>query len=376
MAFQTKSFVSILASMVNYARSATKKFTDYNIGSKVRTLLEAVANEIEELYRQMVNGLVEAIPTSIYLTFNFPLLLATPTTVTVIVLLDGTTNTAAQVISAGTVCTPANQAVTYAVVNDTAVSAAATSVPVLVKATAAGSIGNTAAGTGFTISPSPIGFVSAANTIAASNGTDLETEASRFQRFTAYIVTLARGTPAALNYAMSLAILYDDGGGITERVKFSQVVEPYLADSSQPVGLVNCYLHNGVGSTSSDLVAAAQNIINGYYTAAGVGIPGYKAAGVKTTAYAAPEQALAVSGTVKTDGTVVEADAVASAEALISSYLLGLALGQTYVVAEVYALLMGIPGVTNWLPSAPTADVTTANAYTKMMPGAIDVTAG
>jgi hypothetical protein len=72
MSFQIKKFDSIIASMVNWASSATDKITDFNVGSVIRTLLEAVAVELEELYYQLLKAVEEAIEEAIYRTFNFP----------------------------------------------------------------------------------------------------------------------------------------------------------------------------------------------------------------------------------------------------------------------------------------------------------------
>ena len=72
MAFQVKKFNSILSSMINWMSSATERITDYNKGSVVRTILEAVAMELEELYYQLLQATQEAIEEAIYRTFNFP----------------------------------------------------------------------------------------------------------------------------------------------------------------------------------------------------------------------------------------------------------------------------------------------------------------
>jgi len=72
MAFQIKKFDSIVASMINWVSGATNKVTDFNKGSVVRTLLEAVAMELEELYYQLLQAAEEAIEEAIYRTFNFP----------------------------------------------------------------------------------------------------------------------------------------------------------------------------------------------------------------------------------------------------------------------------------------------------------------
>jgi len=72
MSFQVKKFNSIVASMINWVSSSTDKITDFNTGSVVRTLLEAIASELEELYYQLLKAVEEAIEEAIYRTFNFP----------------------------------------------------------------------------------------------------------------------------------------------------------------------------------------------------------------------------------------------------------------------------------------------------------------
>ena len=75
--FQIKNFVSIVAGALNYVRGVTTRITDLQPGSVTRTLIEAPAQEVEELYVQMFNGLLEAIPVATYKSFNFQLLTAT-----------------------------------------------------------------------------------------------------------------------------------------------------------------------------------------------------------------------------------------------------------------------------------------------------------
>jgi len=72
MSFQTKKFSSIVASMISWCSSATDKVTDFNVGSVIRTLIESVALELEELYYQLLKAVEEAIEEAIYRAFNFP----------------------------------------------------------------------------------------------------------------------------------------------------------------------------------------------------------------------------------------------------------------------------------------------------------------
>jgi len=78
MAFQIKSFAAIAASMINYARATQDEITDFSVGSVARTIMEAPAIEIEELYQRMLAGILEAIPVSVYRAFGFDPLEAAP----------------------------------------------------------------------------------------------------------------------------------------------------------------------------------------------------------------------------------------------------------------------------------------------------------
>ena len=77
---QLKNFVSITASLINYIKAAQTTLTDFNVGAVVRTMLEACAREIEELYQQMFLGLKDAIPVAVYNAFGFSALTAQPAT--------------------------------------------------------------------------------------------------------------------------------------------------------------------------------------------------------------------------------------------------------------------------------------------------------
>jgi len=72
MSFQIKKFSSIVASMINWIAGVTDKITDFNVGSVTRSLLEAFAMELEELYYQLLQATEEAIEEAIYRSFNFP----------------------------------------------------------------------------------------------------------------------------------------------------------------------------------------------------------------------------------------------------------------------------------------------------------------
>lgn len=370
--FQIKGFTAIVASIVNRMRASTSLITDYNVGSVARTLIEGPAQELDELYQQMVRGLVEAIPASTYASFNFGLLSADAASGDL--LLTITAQPAAVVIGAGTTGTPiSGNSIPYTVQADVVIPAGDTTAIIPIVATKAGSAGNIAAGTSFTLSPSPAGFLLCTNTNAIQNGRDLETEAQRKTRFRQYVSTLSRATPSALEYGLSTVRLTDANGNIVERVALSQIVEPYKTDATQSVGLVNCYVHNGVGSTSPALVAQAQNVMDGYYTASGTRVAGYKAAGVKCIVGAASELPVDVMAVITVlpgfDGPTI----VQAAEDSVASYLLGLDVAQAGRFSKIETLCANAAAGVDFVTVITPEDDIIPPAGTKLMPGSFNI---
>ena len=370
MAFQIKDFVSITASALNWMKSATTKVTDFNVGSIVRTMIEAVAAEIDELYQQYFIGLREAIPVSVYNSFDFEAIEAASANGLVRVTVSSGT---AILIPSGAQFSVAGKSVTYTNASDVTIPAGATYVDVQVAASTQGSVGNLAAGQTFTVSPTPDRFVSATNTAAFVSGQDAETPDERKIRFNAFIASLNRGTVAAIEYGLKTVTRIDSAGNIIERVATTSIVEPWLTDSAQPVGLVNCYIHNGVGSTSAALLLRARQVIYGYYDDQGNAVPGWKAAGAKVEIYAATESSQNVTATVTIEAGYAQADVIAEVKNAITNYLLELPIGSTAIWAEIIAIAMSVEGVSNFVMTVPASDVT-ALASVKILPGTLNIT--
>lgn len=371
MAFQIKSFLSITASMINRLRASTQRTTDYNPGSVVRTMMEATAQEIDELYQQMLNGLREAIPISVYTSFNFPPL--APVAASNLVRVSVSVQSTADVISAGTLLTRADGSLAYTTTADVAIPAGASFADVPVVANVVGPAGNMAAGGQFTMSSPPPGFVSASNLSPFTNGQDSETPDAQKIRFNAYVQTLSRGTTAALLYALTrLTFLTDSVGHQIEHVATANIDEPYKTDPTQPPGLVNAYIHNGTGGTSQALVAQAAQILAGYTDSQGNAVPGYQAAGVQVVVYASAEIALDVVGMLTIAPTYSQPAVVAQVQAVLFTYIQQIPVGQPYLAAVANDMVMQVPGVWNWMPVSPVAYVACPfNA--KLMPGNLQV---
>lgn len=370
MSFQTKDFLSITASMINRVRVTTTKITDFNIGAVARTLLEAVAQELDQLYQEMLHGLVESIPVAIYNGFGFPANPASPASGLVLVTIAAqTTDT---LIPAATQLSTAASSIIYTTSSDVTILAGRTAADVLAVAAVAGSAGNVPGTATFTLSPAPQGFVSATAVAPFTNGVDAETSAAQQARFAAYIAALPRGTLAALTYGLTLATITNSAGLVTERVAMSLIVEPWLTDPTQHPAIVLVYIHNGVGATSSALVAQAQAVMNGYVDSSGNVYVGWKAAGVNLTVCSATDTALPVTMAI-TCHAAYAATIAATAQAAVSAYLLSLPIAGTFIHAEAEAIVMGLTGVTNVAISSPGVD-TAVGATAKFIPGTFSVT--
>jgi uncharacterized phage protein gp47/JayE len=372
MAFQIKDTLSVVASMVNFMRATQTQITDFNVGGVARTMVEAPAIEIDELYQMMFRGLKEAIPVSVYNSFDFALLPAVGASGTVRFTLSPVSASDTP-IPAGTVVTEPGGRYQYLTGVDAVIAASASYVDITCYCSDVGVDTNVSA-LALTTLQSAIAGVTVSNPNAFVNGADLEDDAGRKSRFRDYISNIARGTVAAIKYGASTATLKNADGLVTERVASVSVVEPYLVDPlTYPTALVWLYIHNGSGGTSVDLVADAQAIIDGYEATDGTLVPGYKAAGVIVEVSAAVEVEVDVTATVVIADNYDSAVAIAAAEVAVAEYLGGLGIGQSALVAEIIALIMGIDGIHNCAVTAPAADVA-VDADEKIMAGTMAIT--
>ena len=372
MAFQLKTFTSIVAAMINHVRGTAPGLTDLNPGSVTRTMLEAPALEIDELYQQIFNTVRDAIPVATFTSFNFDRLEAAPATGLAVVTVAASSQ--AVTIPAETTFLTDSSRIAYISQAAVTIAAGQTTATVSLVATEPGVGGNVPASTSFNPVPRPSNFVSCANATRFDNGRAVETDVERKQRFVAYIRSLQRATGAALAYGAKTVARFNAAGIEIERVKAVSVVEPYLANPAEPFSLVKVYVHNGTGSTSGALVTEVAKVIHGYTTPDGVKINGWKAAGVKVDVIAATEVATAFTGTVTVQAGFSEAAVVAAAEDALERYVLSLDIGEPILFKEAIGRVAEIPGVVNIVFSAPTADVPATNAQ-KPMPGVMGLVA-
>jgi uncharacterized phage protein gp47/JayE len=317
----------------------------------------------------------KAIPLSIYQAFGFSL---RPAVRASGIVTFGTASAPITpvTIPKGTRVTVKGGSKVYETTTVATMSAPQTSVGVFVICTSSGTIGNTPPQTITEMDNPIVGIDTITNTTEISNGLERETETERKARFVEYITTLTRGTKAAVEYGAKSAAILDSNGNITEKVSVATVVEPFKDNPQMPVGRFTCYVYNGVGGTSTALVAMTQSIIDGYADSSGNQVPGYKAAGVICTVTAVSEKPTNITLSITAASTASAAAKTYIANAAdnaIATYIASLGISQSLLIAEIINAVMSIDGVYNVAVTAPTSD-TSAAVGEIITPGTISVT--
>jgi hypothetical protein len=370
VAFRTKDFLSIVGGMINWMRGATDKVTDYRIGSVTRTMLEAPAIEIDELYQNMLRGLVDGIPVAIYQGFGFERLPAAAAAGIVTFSVDAPA-TDVIVIPAGTVVGTSDQQITFVTLVEVTIGVGETSVSVSVACTEAGLVGNVVSGQISVVVSGP-GGIDVTNAAPISSGRDEESDEQRAARFLEYIRSLSRGPLASIEYGLKQAAVRNAEGVVIERVVSSRCIEGYLL-GAYPPGYVDCYVWNGGAGASPELIAEAQRVVDGYRDTAGNAVLGWKAAGVVARVYGVELRSVAVTAVIGTrDGVLTAAQLQALADN-IGAYINDVAIGGTVFIAGMTAAAMRVPNVLD-AKFLPDADIATS-LQVKAVVGAMSFTA-
>ncbi len=362
MPFQIKDFASISASQINHARAVTDKITDFLPGSVARTLMEAPAVEIEELYMQMFLGLRDAIPVATFLSFGFDKLPAAVAHGWVSVSTEPAP-AADVVVPVGTTFTAADGRV-YTSTADVTWPAGDNVVRIPVAYSSAGLAGNIA--TGLITSSS---FFD--DTYTVSNGTietgrDVETDEEREARFAEYIASLSRGTVVACRYAAGQALVLDADGN-----RYEYVTRVGLSETP---GYVRIYIYSSRGAASAELLAHGQRIIDGWRDeATGVRVPGYRSGGVRVDVLKMVERAITLSIAVEMfPGYELNADVEQSLGDIFGTAVRSVEPGDTLYLGTLVEQLLAVPGVRQIVPSTNENIICAVNEA--LVPGALNVT--
>lgn len=248
---QIKSMDDVFNNFVEWVLAKTDKISDFNVGSAIRTLSEAIAIQFEEFYFDMKQNILYAIENSIYYAFDFDLKVANPATGYVTVKFLSALPSPLTFPKGTIFCTSAQYGyIYYESTMEVTAPYEAYSIMIPVQCKTNGTLGNVPAGAITTIiTTNPI-IESVTNPVTFTDGIDDETQAERKKRFQTYIKTLARGTADAITY----------GALEVEGVAGAIVDDRYI-------GYVKLYVHDSDGELPAELKAAVLSNVNDYRAA-------------------------------------------------------------------------------------------------------------
>lgn len=351
--FKLKHFDQVVASELNWMASVQAKVTDFNIGSVVRTLLEAVGMEVEEFYYRMVDALEQEIPNSAYDSFGFARLAATKATGTVTF---GRSTAADQdyVIPAGTIVSTTDL-VTFQTIAEVTLATGLMTVQAGIIASVAGAAGNVKAQAIVVLNSALLGIETVSNALALTGGTDEETDEDRAERFRIFIEALPRTTVGGQRGGVLTAQLVDSAGTIIERVRQAKTVEPYLTGEG-PRSVVDVYIDNGSGTASANLIAAAQAVIDGSAPGVTPEVMGYRASGITVNVKAVTAVPVDIACTITVDAGATASVVQDAVRASIGSYLAGLKIHDPLDWERLLTVIITTAGVDTAVIATPTVD--------------------
>jgi hypothetical protein len=362
VSFQIKDFLSIVLSQINHAKSTTTKINDFMPGSVARTMMEAPAVEIEELYLQMFLGLRDAIPVATFLSFGFTALPAARA--------HGHVSIAAMVERPMDFTIPAGAAFVsvdgrvYNTTEQVVWPAGSTLINVPVAYGEAGVIGNAGIGVITGSSLFREGDYTISNS-AITTGRDVETDSERQARFAEFIQSLSKGTLVACLHAAKLSTVIDAQGNVFEYVTRSGV-------SEQP-GHVSIYIYSSMGVPSAALLADGQRRIDGERDpVTGATTSGVRAAGVRVDVLPMMERAVSVSIRVKMRVGYSLTPAVT--QTLVDTYntaIRGVLPGGLLYLGDLTELMLKTPGVESIVPQ--TNENIICSVSEALTPGALTI---
>ena len=372
-AFQIQSAASLTAAAIADMQSLSAGLTDFTQGAVGRSVIESVMIRIAELYQSAYIGIRQGVLTGTYRNFSFAKLPASYANGTLTFTLPNSgLASSPQPIPQGTIVGIPGTSLRYATTQAGTIQPGTASTTITAIALTVGSTGNTAYNT-ITDLISNLSFaVNVTNQSPWLNGTDQESDQSRFQRFQAFIAGLSQGTDAAIQAAALQTYLTDANGNITERVQNVLVVEPFKTGGL--LGYIEVWVDNGSGTASNALVSAVTDALVGYVDDSGTSHAGVIADGARLTVFAITPFTLNVTGLITlAPGYDPTATPIAAVSA-IANYVSGLGIGAQFIISQAEAAALSVAGVTDIQLIAPLANVSPVQGQ-RITSGTINLTA-
>lgn len=361
--YEPKPFFDITSDLVEACRTSTDELTDFNVGSVVRTLLESHAVGLEDLYIAFNQGVQEAIPAALYAALDFQRLPAVRARGKLRITINPSVSDFT--LLAGTRFSTAGGEANFEADADMIIQAGQTVGEISVVCITSGVIGNVPANTITILTGTSLAVLSVTNPLSFSQGADVESDAQMKARFQAFIASIARATPASLEYAARSQKIYADDGTILEQVE-RVAVQEYA-------GYVRLFIYSGSGA-SDQLVDQVQQVIDGYYDDVNeVIVGGYRAAGVFVLVGAMSTKNVDITAEIDLLPGYAPNTAMDTAVRTAIDYAIRThPSGQALTVARLQNAILAVPGVQD-VEITPAQSIPCAAAEA-LLPGTVSLT--
>lgn len=350
MGLKIKSFNEVLRGMVDWTTTYSKRLTDFHVGSVVRTLLEAIASEIEEFYYSMYRNINWAIENAIFKSFGFEREEATSASGVLTLTFVEPVKTDVMIPEGtkfATVPRSGQETLYFETKEVYLVKAGSNKADIVVYCTNPGFVGNVSADT-IKIMTNPVSYVSeVTNKKPFTSGKEAESLAERKQRFNRYIETLARGTVSSLEYGCKEV----DG-----------VTGVWVDDTK--IGIVGVYVHDANGNLPESLKTQVE-----------ANLENYRAAGVEVIVYPIEKREINIIMTIKVTEQSNTEKFRSTIYNNVIQYINSFPVSKAFILAELNQLVMNIDDVAvlNVKIEEPLSDVT-VSPQTIIRPKEVSIT--
>lgn len=309
-----KSLREIMQGMTSWISARTTEITDFNPGSVVRTLLEALSLQLEEVYYSMWKNFLWAVENAVFEAFGFTKKLEVKATTDMTIEFRNVLEFN-YTIPKGTKFVKSSGDIYYLSTSNVIVLAGAIQATVPVECSKGGVIGNCDSRAITSMITQNNLVLQVYNEEAVINGVEAESKAERKERFTQYLQSLSKGTEDAIIYGA---------------LKIDGVVGAW-ADSSE-IGVVKLYVHGPSGSQLSEVKIAEikESIVN------------YKSAGVEVVILPVRQVAIPLNVVV----TIKEGYDILTYQELVSSatdsYFMNFTVSKNFHISELIKYYMNL----------------------------------
>ena len=285
--FKVRSMDEIVSAMISWIAGVSGEVTDFSVGSRMRTIVEAIAQEQEELYLEIFAAITAAIPELLFDGFQFPARSARRTTGVV---------TFSRAAAAGedyaipaetivaTLASETDESLQFETVEEVTIATGETEIEATVRALVAGAEHNVVAAAISRVEATIDGVEAVTNAAGFTTGSDAESADARAERFLTYIGNLARGTSASITQAIldnveevvGVSIVDSPSLTVSRYTPSGPLYEDVSAEANLPGGVAVSIFADTPEVGSCFYVGAARrfNLLSIHLRQAGSGITG------------------------------------------------------------------------------------------------------